>query len=179
MLPYSQWGVCAMRDIREDLKERVASITGELDELKNRQNLLSSIQQSLFGLLEEEDRRFRDRVPVLMEPTPKGLYSEPAPKSLYSEPAPKSLYSPKSPRRTASMARSVPRPSARSFPRPSSCLRVHGPVICEKPRAESQTPEPGALSFTCFPWGPYLTVLIGLGVLNPRRYWLRSNLGQM
>ncbi len=86
-----------MRDIREDLKERVASITGELDELKNRQNLLSSIQQSLFGLLEEEDRRFRDRVPVLMEPTPKGLYSEPAPKSLYSEPAPKSLYSESTP----------------------------------------------------------------------------------
>ena len=81
-----------MRDIREDLKERVASITGELDELKKRENLLSSIQQSLFGLLEEEDRRFRDRNPVPMESAPKGLYSEPAPKGLYSESTPNGLY---------------------------------------------------------------------------------------
>jgi len=46
-----------MRDIREDLKERVASVTAEMDDLKKRQSLLTSIQQSLFGLLEEEDRR--------------------------------------------------------------------------------------------------------------------------
>ncbi len=85
-------GIGAMRDIREDLKERVASITAEMDELKKRESLLSSIQQSLFGLLEEEDRRFRDRVPVLIESMPKGLYSEPTPKGLYSESTPNGLY---------------------------------------------------------------------------------------
>ena len=78
-----------MRDIREDLKERVASITAELDELKKREKLLASIQQSLFGLLEEEDRRFRDRVPPLIESTPKGLYSESTPNGLYGTEHPK------------------------------------------------------------------------------------------
>lgn len=82
-----------MRDIREDLKERVASITSEMDELKKRQSLLTSIQQSLFGLLEEEDRRFRDHIPSITEPTPKGLYSESATKAIYSESAVKAIYS--------------------------------------------------------------------------------------
>jgi len=68
-----------MRDIREDLKERVASIITEMDELKKREDLLKLIQQSLFGLLEEEDRRFRDRVPVLIESTPNSPYSESTP----------------------------------------------------------------------------------------------------
>jgi hypothetical protein len=92
MLAYPQGRICAMRDIREDLKERVASITAELDELKKREKLLASIQQSLFGLLEEEDRRFRDRVSPLIESTPKGLYSESIPKGLYSESTPNGLY---------------------------------------------------------------------------------------
>ena len=79
MLLYPQWGIFAMRDIRDDLKERLASITAEQDEMKARENLLSSIQHSLFGLLEEEDRRFRDRVSPLIESTPNGPYSESTP----------------------------------------------------------------------------------------------------
>ncbi len=62
-----------MRDIREDLKERIASIRVEVDELMKRQDFLSSLQQSLFGLLEEEDRRYRDQVSLQIapsEPTP-------------------------------------------------------------------------------------------------------------
>ena len=91
MLLYPQWGIFAMRDIRDDLKERLASITAELDEMKARENLLSSIQQSLYGLLEEEDRRFRDRVPSLIESTPKGLYSESTPNGLYGTERPKAI----------------------------------------------------------------------------------------
>ena len=80
-----------MRDIREDLKERVASISAEMDDLKKRENLLSSIQQSLFGLLEEEDRRFRDRVPVLVESTPNSPYSESTPSGPFGTERPKSV----------------------------------------------------------------------------------------
>lgn len=69
-----------MRDIREDLKERVASVTAELDELKKREALLSAIQQSLFGLLEEEDRRFSDRIPHLIESTPNNFDGPELPK---------------------------------------------------------------------------------------------------
>ena len=91
MLLYPQWGIFAMRDIRDDLKERLASIAAELDEMKARENLLSSIEQSLYGLLEEEDRRFRDRVPPLIESTPKGPYSESAPSGLYGTERPKAV----------------------------------------------------------------------------------------
>ena len=81
-----------MRDIREDLKERVASVTAEMDDLKKRQSLLASIQQSLFGLLEEEDRRFRDQIPSIIESTPKAIFSESATKGIYSESTPSGLY---------------------------------------------------------------------------------------
>jgi hypothetical protein len=90
-------GISAMRDIREDLKERVASVMAEIDELQKRENLLTLIQQSLYGLLEEEDRRFRDRVPTLTEFAPKGPYSEPTPDSPYSESTPNSPYSESTP----------------------------------------------------------------------------------
>ncbi len=80
-----------MRDIREDLRERVATITAELDEMKKRENLLFSIQQSLFGLLEEEERRFGDRVSPLIESMPKGLYSESTPNVLYGTERPKAI----------------------------------------------------------------------------------------
>jgi len=80
-----------MRDIREDLKERVASVMAEMDDLKKRQSLLTSIQQSLFGLLEEEDRRFRDQIPSIIESTPKAIYSESTPNGLYGTDRPKAI----------------------------------------------------------------------------------------
>jgi hypothetical protein len=86
-----------MRDIREDLKDRVASITTEMDELKKRENLLILIEQSLYGLLEEEDRRFRDRVPHLTESAPKGPYSESTSNGPYSEPTLDGPYSESTP----------------------------------------------------------------------------------
>lgn len=70
-----------MRDIRDDLRERLGKISAELDELKQRESLLCSAQQNLCVLLEDEERifgdpadrvgdRISDRVPVLIESTP-------------------------------------------------------------------------------------------------------------
>lgn len=93
-----------MRDIREDLKERLGTIGAELDELKMREKLLGSAQQNLLVLLEDEERRFGDhagdRIPTLvgsatpfapLEPVGAFSAADTAPKGLNGTELPKAI----------------------------------------------------------------------------------------
>jgi len=57
-----------MRDIRDDLKERIASISKEREELQARLQTVASQESALMSLLAEENARWNGLEPKLFDP---------------------------------------------------------------------------------------------------------------